>query len=324
MALSTQILPKFEEIKTLDGDIANNILDDISLNTAYLLNEKASLADFIDKMGKKYEKENKPIDLYNFYGAYNLKFPTTPSTVSLIDENQIIAVGIPNLNDLLSYLIANRNRGTQFAVFLSILERSPDEMLKFKRDIFQQFIYLRMYLPIIIADNFKEAKDILKKLNAENDNILTDITFVGTKKAGKSSLINAILGAEYSPSSSELPTPNKITYAWGKDNLCVEYEGNTHNFNASNELQEYLATEFRKANKEKSAALKPMQVYIPSFPRALREFTVVDTPGPNLAASKNKAHEEIAMAALKEMQHAVFVMNYSAHLTDDEIKLFDN
>ena len=323
MTAGLQIFPTFHRVETLRHDVTSF---NFSPDSAYLLDENRSLADFISRVGKEYEEQNKPINLYDFYIAYNLKFPTTPSTVSLIDDNKIIGMGISDFSDLLNQLIMNQKRNARYAVFLSTSERTPEEMMRFKRNIFQQFIYLRMYLPIIIADSFREAKKNLSEIVNADGSEHTSVTFVGTKKAGKSSLINAILGAEYSPSSSELPTPNKIMYAWsgGKEKrLHVQYDGNSKNFDTSSELRDYLRDEFRKANHQQSMALKPMQVYIPGFPSNLRNFSIIDTPGPNLAASKNKAHEKITMEAMKEMQHAVFVMNYSSYLTDDEIKLFD-
>ena len=81
-----------------------------------------------------------------------------------------------------------------------------------------------------------------------------------------------------------------------------------------------MASEFRQANKN-SSALKPMKIYIPNFPEDLRDFTITDTPGPNFAASKE--HTAVTENTLTDIRHCVFIMNYSAHLTDDEIALFD-
>lgn len=323
MALSTQILPSFTTVNTIAPD---TIMSKLSLNCAHLIDESDSLADFITKIGRQYKKQHKIFNPYDFYAAYNLKFPTTPSTVSLINETKRIAAAIPDLAALLTHLIKNHKQNAPYAIFLSLAGHSPAEILRLKRDIFQQFIYLRMYLPIIIADDIQKAKIIFSQLINTKEYGYTDITFIGTKKAGKSSLINAILGQNYSPASSELPTPNKVTYAWSgnKDrSLRLEYEGSSKKFNTVSDLHAYLANEFRTANQQQAMALKPMQIHIPDFPPDLHHFSIIDTPGPNFAASQNKEHEKITLAAMEEMRHAVFVMNYSTHLTDDEIKLFD-
>ncbi|MBQ9487429.1 MAG: dynamin family protein [Selenomonadaceae bacterium] len=316
----TQILPQFKEIKLLHSD---DFTDEIQTNCAYLLAESNSIAKFIDKIGKRYVHDNKVLNLYDFYTAYNLKFPTVPSTVSLMSPKRLIAMGIKSFDELLQKILDNAGENLPMAVFLSIEARTMEEMLKIKRDILQQFIFLRMYIPIIVSENFKAAKKTFDEILYSTPEEKTNITFIGTKKSGKSSLINAVLGEEYTPSSSELPTPNKISYLWSgsdKSSISVEYGDNQIYFSDASDVNEYLTREFRRANKTASA-LRPMQVCIPNFPADLRDFIITDTPGPNFAASQE--HTAVTENTLKDIQHAIFIMNYSAHLTDDEILLFD-
>ena len=316
----TQILPQFSKIKLLQSE---DVDLEFQPSCAYLLSENISIAKFIEKIGKKSEKSNEILNLYDFYTAYNIKFPTAPATVSLMNQKRLVAIGINSLEELLKKIFENSSDNLPLAVFLSIEARTMEEMLKIKRDILQQFIFLRMYIPIIISENFRAAvKNFDEILNATHDE-KTDITFIGTKKSGKSSLINAVLGAEYTPSSSELPTPNKVSYSWsgfGDNSLRVECEGRKKIFHTADEVNGYLANEFRQANKN-SSALKPMKIYIPNFPEDLRDFTITDTPGPNFAVSKE--HTAVTENTLTDIKHCVFIMNYSAHLTDDEIALFD-
>ena len=313
-----QILPQFTEIQLAKKDAL-----DVKTGCAYLLEAGDSISAFIEKIGRHYEERGEEFNLYNFYAAYNLQFPTTPATVSLMAGRRLVALGIKDFEELLQKISENAKSGAQLAVFLSIQERTPDEMLTLKRDIFQQFIYLRMYLPIIVDVTYKAALKTLGEILSDKEE-KTEITFIGTKKSGKSSLINAVLGAEYTPASSELPTPNKVSYAWsGADDGAIRVESGSEikTFSSSDELREHLANEFRRAN-EKSSALKPMQVYLPKFPENLRDFVIVDTPGPNFAAAKE--HTTVTQNTLKDMNHCIFVMNYSAHLTNDEIALFDS
>ena len=309
-----QILPQFTEIKVLSNEDTEI---NFQSNCAYLLEEGILINKFIEKIGKKFQKSNELLNLYDFYTAYNLKFPSIPSTVSLMNQKRLVAMGILNFEELLKKICENANPDTPIAVFLSIEARTPDEMSKIKRDILQQFIFLRMYLPIIVSENFKSAVQTFNEILNSAPNEKTDIALIGTKKAGKSSLINAILGAEYTPSSSELPTPNKISYIWSgeSDNLLsAETAGNKKIFGNVAEIKEFLTREFIRANK-KSVAMDPMKIFIPKFPEDLKDFTITDTPGPNFAAAKE--HTAVTENTLKDIQHCIFVMNYSANLTND-------
>ncbi len=58
----------------------------------------------------------------------------------------------------------------------------------------------KFFFPIIVDDQ-------------SSSKVSGDVGIFGTKKAGKSALINALLGNEYAISSLMLPTPNKVTYS---------------------------------------------------------------------------------------------------------------
>ena len=150
----TQILPQFSEIKLLQSE---DVDLEFQPSCAYLLRENISIAKFIEKIGKKSEKSNEILNLYDFYTAYNIKFPTAPATVSLMNQKRLVAIGINSLEELLKKIFENSSDNLPLAVFLSIEARTMEEMLKIKRDILQQFIFLRMYIPIIISENFRAA-----------------------------------------------------------------------------------------------------------------------------------------------------------------------
>lgn len=315
-----QVLPQFTKIQILSDENAEL---NFQSNCAYLLNENSSINKFIEKIGKKYERANELLNLYDFYTAYNITFPTIPATVSLMNQKRLVAMGIRNFEELLEKILENSTENLPLAVFLSVQARTPEEMLKIKREILQQFIFLRMYLPIIVEENFRAAVKIFNAILNSPPNTKTDITFIGTKKSGKSSLINAVLGEEYSPSSSELPTPNKVSYEWSGEfgNLIsIVSAGNKKVFSSVSGVNQFLTQNFQLANKN-AIALKPMQIFLSKFPEDIRQFRIIDTPGPNFAASKE--HTQVTENTLQDIQHCIFVMNYSAHLTNDEVELFD-
>lgn len=323
-----QILPQFNEVKIINSDIISDcysLIYDLEQKNkhAYLIDEDNSLSNFINKLGEADEEsENNPLNLYDFYAAYNIKFPTVPTTVMLINQRRIISLNVCNFADLLNAVI-KASRREQHAIFINKSELTPKEAYILKRDILQQFIYLRMYLPIIVADNAKTALKIFNDfLHQDEINLpLKNISLFGTKKAGKSSLINAVLNDNYAPSSSELPTPNKIIYSPCSryEKIRLHYEGAVKYFYNTDRLSEYLMQEFQNANKQ-ALALNMMEIFIPNFPKSLKNYRLVDTPGPNFSAAEK--HKLATKEALNETDFPVFVMNYSSHLTTDEIDLF--
>ena len=147
------------------------------------------------------------------------------------------------------------------------------------------------------------------------------IAAMGTKKAGKSVIINSILGRDYAPTSSELPTPNVVRYIPCPESipLTLEYMGNAQAFETPEALSSYILEEFRKAQKKtgEGSELEDMTIYYPSD--EYTGYEVIDTPGPNFAGAGTK-HYEIARKCIEEADICIFVMNYSTHLSDDEEK----
>ncbi len=158
------------------------------------------------------------------------------------------------------------------------------------------------------------------------------IAAMGTKKAGKSVVINSLLKRDYAPTSSELPTPNIIKYIPApKDTvLTLDYEDKTLTFESAENLKEFIGNEFERANDPsgKSSGLADMTIYYPCDD--LSGYEIWDTPGPNFAAAgegkgetENNEHQKIAEECIKAADVCIFVMNYSQHLTNDEVKFLN-
>ena len=200
------------------------------------------------------------------------------------------------------------------------------------------------------------------------------IAAMGTKKAGKSVVINSILKCDYAPTSSELPTPNTIKYIpYGPENpFKLVYAENEFTFNNAEELHNFILDEFERAKagkpkrpkdatdaeynkmvedsktertgyiekkfrtlaknntpenltkfmneiKQKEGedwhGLPDMVIYYPCDD--LNGYEVWDTPGPNVAFTDE--HRKNAEDCIKQVDVCIFVMNYSTHLTNDEV-----
>ena len=147
------------------------------------------------------------------------------------------------------------------------------------------------------------------------------IAAMGTKKAGKSVIINGILRRDYAPTSSELPTPNIIKYIPedADSPLTLEYNGEARKFDTSEELNKFILGEFKEAQRHtgEGAGLDDMVIHYPS--EDFSGYEIWDTPGPNFAGA-GREHHEIAENCIRLADVCIFVENYSNHLTDDEVK----
>ncbi len=146
------------------------------------------------------------------------------------------------------------------------------------------------------------------------------VAVMGTKKAGKSVVVNCLLGAEYAPTSSELPTPNRIDYIPEKrKDISLDYQGETRTFDSVKGIHDFIEKAFKDAQQEtgEKAGLKDMVIHYPQ--QGMDSCIIMDTPGPNYAGA-GEEHARIASECIKEADICIFVMNYSNYLTHDEEK----
>ena len=150
------------------------------------------------------------------------------------------------------------------------------------------------------------------------------IAAMGTKKAGKSVVINSLLKRDYAPTSSELPTPNVIKYipADAKSDLILEYKGEKKSFDSAEDLSDFIGREFEEAQNHtgEGSSLADMVIHYPCDD--LSGYEIWDTPGPNFAGAGDE-HQKIAEECIAAADVCIFVMNYSTHLTNDEVKFLN-
>ena len=326
MKITSQILPKFSEVVVLDDNLPYKSIcqyEKLSSKTrglrgflhskkvAWLINENASLNEFINTLA---EYSDDSLNLYDFYSAYNIKFPVeTVCWVNYGDTDhfdEVIMNDIRDMSELLSSILCDIDKNYYGAVFLNSCKIPIEHLEKLRIKIIQQFIYLRICIPVFVANRF-----VTKRHNVR-------LSVFGTKKSGKSAIINAMLGDEYSPSSSELPTPCRIIYAEDKianRNIILEHDKIIKFFQQPEDVKNFLSEKFRYAAKN-SGFLDDFNITIPTFPKLLQDFTIIDTPGSNFASAKK--HKDIAHSEINYADMCLFVINYSSHLTEDEIELF--
>ncbi len=187
-----------------------------------------------------------------------------------------------------------------------------------------------------ILDNINKALDVMKHelFNAAQRPLR--IAVMGTKKAGKSVIINSLLKRDFAPTSPTLPTPNAIIYIPEPlgSKLRLNYKGQQMEFESDELLKSFIDREFKKAQDHtgEGSGLDNMFIHYPSA--ELNGFEIYDTPGPNFAGARQissddgnriivNEHERIAEACIEQADVCIFVMNYSNYLTNDEVDFLE-
>ncbi len=144
------------------------------------------------------------------------------------------------------------------------------------------------------------------------------VAIMALKKSGKSVVVNCLLGDDYTPTSIELPTFTTCIYKKSKNGkISLFYKNNTTSFDSPASLKQYVLKEFRDMHSASAMdhSADPMNIsYVPrqngTFP-----YTIIDTPGPDLAGSR---HRDIAYKWIQEADVILFIIDYSKYLTDSE------
>lgn len=207
---------------------------------------------------------------------------------------------------------------------------------------------LLQYLREISAGRRREGNDTQGIYSIENDlnNALKalqeqkyQVAVIAAMKAGKSTFLNAVIGADILASEAESctvcrtdvrhietwQTPRLLEYREGQKRAFVVAEGD-----AGEIRQKFLdRTHYIRANANPDNITRfelehPIEA-ISTF-SSLNGFTLVDTPGPNEWESANfdtTALKKTALEALRTCNAIVFVLNYVSYRDNAVSKLFE-
>lgn len=148
------------------------------------------------------------------------------------------------------------------------------------------------------------------------------VAIMALKKSGKSVLVNCFLGTEYAPASIELPTFNSCIYTRSKDNkISLKYQNKYIHFRKPSEVKDYILEEFKNAHADNKGicVLDDMEINYASIDGSPCDYTIIDTPGPDLAGS---AHKKIAYKWIGEADVVLFIVDYTKYLTTSEEQFF--
>jgi GTP-binding protein EngB required for normal cell division len=156
------------------------------------------------------------------------------------------------------------------------------------------------------------VRDLFARLAEDRFNLVV----VGRFNRGKSSLMNAILGADYLPTGL-VPLTSVITrVVYGSvDQVQIEFErGGLPATIAVERLPDYVT---QRGNPGNSLGIKEARIELP-VEILRRGFHFIDTPGLGSAIAENTRTTE---AFLPEADAILLVSDYDSPLTEDEIRL---
>lgn len=186
--------------------------------------------------------------------------------------------------------------------------------------LYQQFIYLEIAPKIYPRKEFYKKillKSIRKNLDYKEQHI--NIGIFSTKKSGKSTLINALLKDEYSPSSYEIPTPCIIEYKPVKYSRYIKL----YIFDKVERLsnQRELIDKLNNIFKSMAISGKELPKITIEYPKLDSfNFNLYDTPGVDLAGSK---HYELVEEILEKIDCAIFIVDYTKYAQKSELELLE-
>ncbi|MDP4090746.1 MAG: dynamin family protein, partial [Bacillota bacterium] len=172
---------------------------------------------------------------------------------------------------------------------------------------------------------FQSGKYIFIKIIDEIESMVLEaeereltVAVMATKKSGKSVIVNSFLGNDYAPTSFELATPNSIIYKRNiEDQIVLNYKNGYKEFPNVDLLRNYIEGIYKNAEIDikRGHTVEDMYIHYINQNQNLNSFTIIDTPGPNLAGSN---HKEIAYKWIEAADVVIFVIDYSKYLTNDE------
>ncbi|MCP8967492.1 dynamin family protein [Ectobacillus ponti] len=144
------------------------------------------------------------------------------------------------------------------------------------------------------------------------------VAVMGTKKAGKSVVVNSLLGDAYAPASVELPTSTACLYK-ATDDACITVAQGHEKlvFKDASAVHAHMTRQFKLAqfDAELTEEQKEITIHYPVRTEQMKRYTIVDTPGPDFAGAR---HKEPAYRWIRQADIILFVVDYAKHLTASE------
>lgn len=204
-----------------------------------------------------------------------------------------------------------------------------EKVKEFSKNIKSHEKNLQASVELISKEKFNSNSDIVEKVKSNLDEIKgylkeaqeneLKIAVAGSKKSGKSMVVNSMLKCELAPTSLELATPNNCIYKKSNEGYTLEYNNEKKKFEDGNAMRQYIKKIFKDAsmNKESGYAVPDMTIGYKEIDNGLSTYTIYDTPGPDLAGASG--HKKAAAKAIEDSDVMIFSIDFSKYFTDEEV-----
>jgi hypothetical protein len=139
------------------------------------------------------------------------------------------------------------------------------------------------------------------------------IVVVGETKRGKSSFVNALLGADVSPVDSDVATSVFLLFRYAERPAAWLHlaDGSAPRQVPVDSIHEWATV---AGNPDNGKGVRALEILVPS-PLLARGLNVIDTPG---IGGLDAAHRKVTLAALRQADALLFVMDADAPLSAPE------
>lgn len=284
-------------------------------------------------------KEIKPIDV-DYQGKHYSKFSDLLQNLNQEIESTIVVKGDINENNK-DAVRSQLSAIVQQFVYLNIplgkiqvvTEREAKDLEIIKRyeaNVTHYEELARNIYDNISAKSFpnneKLKNDVLASLQkiqryiSESRKTELKVAAVACKKSGKSVVVNSMLECEMAPTSLTLPTPNTCIYR-KSNSFFLRYQDKTIEFKTAKEVKDYILPIFKSVQnkKDEGYGIEDMELGFVPKNDTWASLVIYDTPGPNLVGADK--HKESAKKAVSETDVAIFLIDYTNHLTQEEFDL---
>lgn len=169
----------------------------------------------------------------------------------------------------------------------------------------------------IFFDSIKSIEATAKK----NMDSRIHLAVLASKKTGKSSLVNCMLGQQLLVSDNEIATPNNCILSKSIDKKYhITINNKLNDFDNENDVCFFMDEKFREAQNDKKNKFTCADMdikYVANSNSVFTDCVIYDTPGPDASGTE---HKNAAEDTLEKCDAAIFLIDYSKYLTDSEEK----